>query len=47
MQLVLWQSGELLDKLASKITKLLSLLAMLNDKVTNVKLESEILSYTN
>ena len=34
------QPGELLHNLVSKSTKLLSSLAMLNNKATNVKLES-------
>ena len=39
MQLVLKQSGELLYDLVSKSTKLLSSLAMLNNKATHAKLE--------
>ena len=48
MQLILKQPGELLHKLVSKSTKLLSSLAMLNNKATQAKLESaKLLSYTN
>ena len=40
MQLVLKQLGELLHNLVSKSIKLLSSLAMLNNKATQDKLES-------
>ena len=40
MQLVLKQPGELLHNLVNKNTKLLSSLAMLNNKATQAKLES-------
>ena len=40
MPLVLYATRELLDMLVSKSIKLLSTLAMLNNKATNAKLES-------
>ena len=46
MQLVLKQPGELLHNLVRKSTKLLSSLAMLNNKATHAKLENAKLTQT-